>query len=145
MKKKPKIFGPIDRPIIIIGEKMGRQRSGEDQYALEGNRTGDFIHEAIEGIDNLILTNVVNYYYAGNFDHTKHVGEGITDLIELFETYHPRKVICLGNISWDYTNSIRWVIENDCIVTKFPHPSWINRFRSSNRSEYIKLLRHELN
>lgn len=143
MKKQPKIIKVSQRPVIIVGEKMGKQRAGQDTYSLEGNRTGDFVHEAIEGIDNIILTNVVNHYYPGNFNHDMYVGEGICDLIELFEEYNPKRIITLGNIAKDYVASIK-AVPHDCEVINLPHPSWVNRFKSSERFIYVKNMRHEV-
>lgn len=141
MKKLEKEFGPINRPIIIVGEKMGKQRLGESTYALEGNRTGDFVHEAIGKRTNIILTNIVNYYYEGNFDRSRYVREGLIDLIWLFGKTNPSKIICLGNIAFEYVSSIDQFIPDGMIeIVSFPHPSWINRFQSSNRHNYLKQL-----
>lgn len=137
VKKKPKYIGAISRPIIIVGEKMGQQRTGSDTYALEGNRTGDFVHEAIDDRENIVLTNIDNHFYPGIFDHkSPTLGIGIADLIELFEEVNPSKIITLGSIAKEYIASI----VTDCEVINLPHPSWINRFHSKNRSQYVKQL-----
>lgn len=142
MKKQPKFFLPLNRPVIVVGEKMGRQRAGEDRFALEGNGTGDFVHEAIGDKTNIILTNIVNYYYEGNFDHKKKdlICEGILDLIHLIEFYSPKKIICLGNIAADYMRSIKTTIP----IIEMRHPSWVNRFQRKHRDQYIKQLSNEL-
>lgn len=141
-KKQPKLFEPVDRPVIVIGEKMGKQREGEDIFALEGNGTGDFVHEAIGPKTNIILTNIVNYYYPGNFDHKKKdmITEGILDIIHLIEFYNPRKIICLGNIAADYVRSIKTTVP----VIELRHPSWVNRFHRRDRHLYVKQLSDEL-
>lgn len=144
MKKEPKFIDVTERPIIIVGEKMGKQRLGQNRYALEGNGTGDFVHEAIGDRQNIILTNIVNYFYPGDFKHTgPEIAEGISDLIHLIEEHQPSKIICLGNIAAMYTRSIR-IIPSDCVVVEMRHPSWVNRFKSKERHEYIKLLTYEL-
>lgn len=141
MKKQPKLINVSLEPIIIIGEKMGKQRKGKDKCALEGNRTGDFVHEAIGDKQNIILTNIVNYYYEGKFNPGKHVVEGLEDLQELINFYEPCKIICLGTISYGYMKALKI----KCPVVHLPHPSFINRFLSSQRQDYILKLRNELN
>lgn len=136
IKKIPKLIDVTERPVIIVGEKPGKTRV-PCQYALVGNRTGDFVAEAIEGLPNIILTNVVNILYEGNFNGLG-LREGLTDLHELINTYKPRKIICLGSVAKKYVKA-----PAGCMVSYMPHPSYINRFKSSERSHYIKHLRHE--
>jgi hypothetical protein len=142
-KKLEKFINVGIRPVIIVGEKMGRQRIGQDTYALEGNGTGDFVHEAIEDLDNIILTNVNNHYYKGDFDHN-HPGvrEGLSDLFELFLLYEPVKIICLGNIAYNYVAKVKK--PDDCPVISFRHPSWINRFKRKTRHLFLEELRNEI-
>lgn len=135
----PKFIGDTIFPILIVGEKPNTTRDGST-FALEGNRTGDFVHEAIGDRENIILTNVVNVLYAGEFRHDMYVGDGVIDLMELINTYYPRKIICLGEIAKKYIDSIKHGIT----TFYMPHPSWINRFRHSTRHEYIKILSDEL-
>lgn len=144
VKAVPKLIGVTERPILIVGEKLNTQRPGYI-YALEGNRTGDYVHEAIGDKTNIILSNVVNELYKGNFDH-KHpaVAQGILELIELIETHQPSKIICLGGIARDYVLSLKPIIPSDCKVVEQFHPSWVNRFKSKYRSQYIKQLSDEL-
>jgi hypothetical protein len=137
MKKQPKFIGVTVNPILIIGEKMGNQRKGQDKYALEGNRTGDFVHEAIGDRQNIILTNVVNYYH----DFNEHLAEGIRDLEHIIDTYRPSKIICLGGIALKYISKLNLEIP----VVHLFHPSFINRFLSSTRADHIQKLRNELN
>lgn len=144
MKKEPKFISVTSHPILVIGEKMGRQRAGQDRYALEGNGTGDFVHEAIGERGNIILTNIVNYYYEGNFDKKRHVEEGLQDIIQLVLRYKPRKIITLGGIARDYIANMQRYIFKDIRVVSLPHPSWVNRFKRRNRLTYIKQLSDEL-
>lgn len=136
---KPKYIGLIKNPIIIIGEKPNTTRDNST-FSLVGNRTGDFVAEAIGDRENIILTNVVNILYPGDFDRYKGVADGINDLIHMFEEHKPRKIICLGGIAKEYVDSIVY----DCPRVYLAHPSWINRFRSSLRHEYINILSNEL-
>lgn len=142
-KSIPKLIGVVDRPIIIVGEKPARQHLGkESPYSLEGNRTGEFVAEAISGYSNLILTNVVNVLYQGNFNHGgRYLQQGLFELSLLIKEHSPSKIICLGAISSHYVNHLNPVVPPDCEVISFPHPSWINRFRSKERSEYIHQLK----
>lgn len=136
----PKFIGVTKDPILIVGEKPGNTRNNI-HYSLQGNRTGDFVDEAIDGRTNIILANIVNLQYRGDFDHKIGVADGIIDLIEIIEVYKPRKIICLGNIAAKYIKSIK----SDIPVVELRHPSWINRFRHKLRSEYLKILSNELN
>lgn len=139
IKFKPKFIGLIENPIIIVGEKPGRTRDNST-YSLQGNKTGDFIDEAIGNKTNIILTNIVNHFYHGKFDD-QYVGEGVLDLMNLIETYTPRKIITLGEHAKKWTLSI---VDIKCPIISMSHPSWINRFQSKYRHEYIKFLANEL-
>lgn len=141
IKFRPKLLEVKDNPILIVGEKPGRTRDNST-YSLQGNRTGDFVNEAIGTRTNLILTNVVNVLYNGTFRHDIHVGDGLVELIALIEKFKPRKIICLGAVARDYVKSIKDL--NGTVVWEMPHPSYINRFLSSERSMYIKELSNEL-
>lgn len=143
-KFSPKIIGPIDRPTIIVGEKPGKQRvHQQSKHSLHGNRTGDFVHTAIEGLTNIILTNVTNSLYKGDFRKDETLQEGVQELEKLFKEYLPSKVICLGAHAAKYAASIsmrRHVLEKDCEVICLPHPSWVSRFHYKEKPEYIKKL-----
>lgn len=139
IKFTPKIIGDLNNPVIIVGEKPNTTRDGSTQ-SLVGNRTGDFVAEAIGDRTNIILTNVVNLFYKGDFDHTIGVADGVLELIQLIEEHNPRKIICLGNIVRKYVDSI----VSDCPKVYLRHPQWINRFRFKERSVYIKILQDEL-
>lgn len=138
-KFSPKHIGITQNPIIIVGEKPGTTRDNST-LALSGNRTGDFVHEAIGDRQNIILTNIVNEYYSGSFDHSRGLADGILELIELIETYKPSGIITLGQISHEYTMSI----VHPYPVWNMPHPSYINRFYHSLRGDYIKRLQNEI-
>lgn len=144
-KKQPKYIKVGINPVIIVGEKMGKQRIGQDKYALEGNRTGDFVHEAIDNQENIILTNIVNYYYPGNFNpNLNHMDECLKELDELIILMQPSIIIALGGIAKHYLIKLGYRKR----IIEFPHPSWINRFMSSKRNKYIELLNktiHEFN
>lgn len=140
MKYTPKIIGPIDHPTIIVGERPGKTRDGST-FALQGNRTGDFVHEAVGDKTNIILTNLYNVLHEGNFD-IKYVADGVLDLIELIEIYDPSLIVTLGNPARDYVQSISII---KCPIFSMQHPSWINRFQSSYRQDYINQLKHALN
>lgn len=147
-KKIPKLIGPIDHPVLIVGEKIGRQRNDctEKQYALVGNRTGDFVTEAIGDKTNIILTNLINHNLEGDIRKVdkKIINEGMIDLTLLIFTWYPRKIITLGNFVQDHLYKIIPVNDLQFKVIAFPHPSWINRFRSSQRSEYINQLKNHI-
>lgn len=136
---KPKFIGPLSNPTLIVGEKPNTTRDGST-VSLVGNRTGDFVAEAIEDRTNIILTNVVNILYSGKFDRTFGVADGVLELVQLIEDYKPRKIICLGGIAEEFVNSI----VSDCPKICLRHPSWINRFRNKERLDYIKILQNEL-
>lgn len=143
-KVKPYYSGVSERPLIIVGEKINKQRPDHwgYGYALLGNKTGDFIEEAIFGYSNLILTNVVNRYYPGDFDPKKFIAEGLTDLIHMIEHENPSRIIALGGIAQKYVHSM--VVPDDCDIVDFPHPAWINRFKSGYRHEYINQLQKHI-
>lgn len=136
---KPKFIGVIDHPIIIVGERPGKTRDGSI-FALQGNKTGDYVHEAIGDRQNLILTNLYNVLHEGDFDISK-VADGILNLIELIEIYDPSLIVTLGNPARDYVQSISIV---ECPIISLPHPSWVNRFKNSYRHEYINQLSYAL-
>ena len=133
-------IGVTKYPIIIVGEKPNKTRDGST-LSLTGNRTGDFVHEAIGPRENIILTNVVNELYPGEFDKNKGIAEGILNLISLIELHRPRKIICLGEIASTYIRSIS-IITGEIVDLK--HPSWVNRFKHGERADYIKFLQDEL-
>ena len=137
-KKIPKLIGVTNRPTIIVGEKPNKTRM-PTIHALIGNLTGDFVEEAIEGKTNLILTNVVNVLYHGRFDNT-YLGDGLLELLHLFETHQPKQVICLGGIAQKWVASI-WR-PSDCALVNLPHPSWVNRFRNKDRIDYVQALKN---
>jgi uracil-DNA glycosylase len=138
-KYLPKFIEVSDNPIIIVGERPGLTRDGS-QFALYGNRTGDFVHEAIDDKKNLILTNLYNVLHEGDFD-LRHVADGVLDLIELIEIYEPSLIVTLGKPAETYVQSISII---KCPIYSMPHPSWINRFKSKYRQDYINQLKHEL-
>lgn len=139
IKFTPKYIGVTQHPIIIVGEKPNKTRDNST-FSLQGNRTGDFVSEAIGDRTNIILTNVVNLLYSGKFDRKTGLADGILELIEMIEKHQPRKIICLGAIAAEYINSIKINIR----LIKLPHPSFINRFLSSERDFYVKLLSDEI-
>lgn len=141
IKFEPKLIKLCNRPRIIVGEKPNKTRDNS-KFSLVGNRTGDFVAEVIGERENIILTNVVNYLYEGKFDRKRHLDEGICDLIELIETYNPIKIITLGGIADEFASSL--TKPDDCGFFRMPHPSYINRFLSSLRGDYIKMLQDEL-
>lgn len=146
-KKIPKIIGPIHHPILIVGEKIGKQRIDctERQYALVGNRTGDFVAEAIGSSTNIILTNLINHNIDGDFLKvvTKDmIQEGLLDLWMLIRFHEPCKIILLGGIAQRYARKIDGIM--DYKLVDLPHPSWINRFHSKDRHFYIEILKQHL-
>lgn len=141
IKKIPKFIFVTNNPVLIVGERMGKQRVGEDKFALEGNRTGDFVHEAIGDQENIILTNIHNYLYPGKFtDKFIHHTECMYDLKEIILCNEPCKIICLGAVAAKY---VKFLLPKSIVVV-MPHPSYINRFQSSLRPSYIKWLSNEI-
>ncbi len=136
-KFEPKFIEVSSNPVIIVGERPNTTRDGS-RFALQGNRTGDYVTEAILGFSNIILTNVTNYLYPGDFRKDTTLGDGVLELMQLVETYQPSKIICLGGIAYEYAP------RGNHKIIKLLHPSWVNRFMSSEREHYIKQFRDEL-
>lgn len=123
---------------MIVGQNPGRQREGQQNcQVFHGNRTGDLVEEAIEGLTNIILTNACNYQlpHEQGMDY-----EGWAELRYLIQKHEPRKVICLGEVAYNVV--LRQRIKGLKIV-KMVHPSWVNRFNHGDRKPFIKQLRRE--
>lgn len=129
-----------ERPVIIVGERPGRQRKKDrNQQCFHGNRTGDFVESVIDGKINIILTNVQQEYYSGSLRLTgiEHVN-GFYALNSLIRKMNPRHIICLGKYAHE---SVMCIIHlpQDCKVTSLPHPSWTLRFNKSKKLYYEAL------
>lgn len=124
-----------ENPVFIVGINPGRQRKSQQTYRVwEGNRSGDLVMEAIDGYDNLFLTNVCNYQDA-ELNEEKYE-EGLEDLLKNIIELKPKRIICLGAMPH---LAVR-ILSPPCEVVKLMHPSFIVRF-NKDRKAYIKKLR----
>lgn len=106
---------------MVVGQNPGRQRVNDRTYEVfHGNRTGDLVERAIDGLENIILTNVVNFQDYSS----QQLQEGIDDLKELVLTYKPKKIICLGGLAKFTVQHINCDSEKIYIA----HPSFVLRF-----------------
>lgn len=126
-------------PIMIIGMCPGRVRKGEDLIVFHGNRTGDFIEEIIKPYDNLVLTNIFNYYVDGK-PSEEIIENGKKQLAADIEHYKPMLIICLGHFAFNNLPELK----THTVITKVTHPSWFLRF-NKNKEEYKKMFRELLN
>lgn len=123
-KVRPRLVNVSKHPIMIVGQNPGHFRDGSTTgVAWDGNRSARLLDNVIEGIDNLVLTNVCNHPIMSE----ENMVEGVNELRDDIIKYKPRKLICLGDIS------NKWVrmLFGDSKVLKiynFQHPSYIARF-----------------
>lgn len=139
---KDRYIEVTERPVIIVGERPGRQRPKDsNQECFHGNRTGDFVESVIDGMKNIILTNTQQEYYSGSLrlTGTEHVN-GITALTALIRKVNPKRVICLGKYAHESVMNIVH-FRQDCEVTSLPHPSWTLRF-NKDKKVYYEALQH---
>lgn len=138
MKYSNRLINVGENPIIIVGQNPGRQRGGViDPTCWKNNRSADLLLEAIDGVDNIILTNICQYR-----DMTKdRIQEGVDDLKTLIDEVKPSKIIFIGELA--YQKGINLCFKYYVPSKSFYHPSYINRF-GKDREEYKRNLRKEL-
>jgi len=133
---EPKNIGDLKNPVFIVGLGPGLQRKGEKTHlAWEGNRSADLVQEAIKGLDNIYLTNVMNYYVKGEIT-AEIISKGVDKLRRDINKLKPSKIICMGDFAF---NHIR-IINPPGEVIKFKHPSYLIRFQKP-KDPYIKELK----
>lgn len=132
----PKTVGDLKNPVFIVGLGPGLQRKGSKTHlAWEGNRSGDLVQEAIKGLSNIYLTNVMNYYVKGEISADV-ISKGVEQLRKDIEKYKPAKIICMGDFAFNHVR----IINPSGEVIKFKHPSYLIRFQKPKKL-YIKELK----
>ena len=133
---KNRYIGVTHLPIIIVGECPGRQRKKDTvDYCFHGNRTGDFIESVIEGKTNIILTN------ANQFPKKQDDIRGFLDLDLVIDSYHPVKIICLGQKAKRAMEHIGNIWGSEIVY--LDHPSYRLRF-NKDIEDYKQQLLNEL-
>lgn len=135
IKFQPSLKAVGKRPILIVGERPGKQRLGTaEQKAFHGNKSGDFIEEIIKDYGNIVITNAINFQETEFESLNDLILDGAYDLRQLIKKYEPKRIIALGkrarltidNITDNGNSSI---LADDCFVFYLPHPSFVLRFR----------------
>jgi len=125
MKHKDYLINVGKNPTFIVGQNPGNRRRSSDPdlegVCWNGNRSADFIHECIEGIDNIVLTNICQYKDMN--DETMY--EGCIDMQQKLDKLKPSSIICLGNISYEEMQTMH----TDAKIYKIDHPSYALRFQ----------------
>lgn len=143
VKAKPRFINVSEFPVLIVGQNIGHNRDGTHTgTAWEKNRSAKLLNEAIKGYDNLILTNICNYTVVNH----EHLIEGYEDLRDLTKKYTPKKIICLGDYSFQHMKilmTMKFVRAGKAqlvAVYKRHHPSYITRF-NKDKKEWIEDIR----
>jgi uracil-DNA glycosylase len=144
-KMKPRFIDVTANPIMIVGERPGKQRKkSKVDYVFHGNRTGDFIEKAISGHTNLILTNGINLYSKADITNDRlYQHKGQKELMKLINDYNPKKIICLGNFAELQIYKIYGAAKLPFELIKLAHPSYVLRF-NIEVAEYAKKLKKAL-
>jgi uracil-DNA glycosylase len=137
---KPLEIGPLHRPVMIVGQAVGRQTKGrESDYMWQGSKTADFMMRILDGRQNIVLTNALDRYNPSSKTISKkELHHARSRLVKEIIRYHPSMIAVLGN---DAYWSIYYLSEMlEIAVYRFYHPSFIMRF-NLNRKIYMKTLR----
>lgn len=136
LKFKPKFIKVKKKPVLIVGQNPGRQRSGDTGVVWEGNRSAFLLEEALEDRKNIILTNVCNYQQVT----PSRLKRGVSDVVDMVRDYRPRMVLCLGKLS--YNESRQALNKSEMYNIQYlPHPSFVLRFYNDQVDEWIQELR----
>lgn len=121
--------------VFLVGMCPGRQRiSARNFLALQGNKTGDLVSEAIQGIPNIYLTNIFNVLTK---NPTKEmIARGLFKLKEDIADLEPVKIVLLGR--WTEEQFLKLELDKPYIALE--HPSFILRF-NKDKAEYLMRLR----
>ena len=138
IKFKTRKQGTMYYPTFIIGINPGRPSKTQRSFLTwTGPRGASLVQKALDGLPNLYFTNVFNWYVHPKHDVKKLIQQGIEELKQDIERYHPVKMVCLGNFVYN-------VIDDLCLhettVIKLPHPSYVFRFKKNHR-QYTQRLR----
>jgi uracil-DNA glycosylase family 4 len=132
---------------MIVGMCPGRQRHGDNnRKVFHGNRTGDLVEKAIEGLHGIYLTNIFNTYCPGEDmkDIADVVEKGIQDLRKEILLIEPKKIVCLGDFA---AKGVMKALNNlgkpNPIVRCLPHPSYVIRFNKGTE-DLVKKIRAEV-
>ena len=142
VKHKIREINPKIGCTIIIGQNPGKATKNQTEFVCwMGNRAAKLVNRAIEGLDNIILTNVCNYTTITE----EGFKEGMEDILKLVDKYRPSKVICLGEYSYYEVSKFLMAydlrLNYDISIYKVHHPSYVFRFSVINQDDYIKELR----
>lgn len=141
MKFETQFIQVGERPTFIVGQNPGRQRRKTllPGFAWDGNPSADLLLEAIEGLENLVLTNVWQYHWEDSTEEL--IYEGTNDLQHMMRVLEPGKVIALGQLAYEACCAI--YLSHTPPIARLEHPSYICRFKR-DRADWIHRLRREI-
>lgn len=123
--------------VMIVGQNPGNQRPGQrTNIVWEGNKSADLLLKAIDGIDNLFITNICNYQ--DPLDRSR-ISEGLDDLRKAVEVYQPERIVCIGARAHLAVMATVPQIH----IRKLTHPSYVIRF-GKDQQRWIDRLRRAI-
>jgi len=144
-KLKIQLLNVAEHPTLIVGQNPGHNRDGTHTGTVwEKNRSARLLHEAIDGRDNIILTNICNYTEIT----PERLSEGMFDISKLIRKYKPENIICLGEYAFRHIEAMcagRMIRPSgySIAIYKLHHPSYIARF-NKDKDEWINKVREIL-
>lgn len=144
VKYETREIGVIKNPVFVVGQCPGKiyrkalVKNKDKKIVFYGNRTGDLVEEMIVGVDNLFLTNVLNYYVKGKITADQ-VKLGLQELKNDVKRLQPRKIVCLGKFAALHVHSFDFNVP----VIELRHPSYVIRF-NEDRVKYTELFKESL-
>lgn len=111
--------------IMIVGEKPGRQLKGKKMMICwQGSRSSALVEDAVKGMENLYLTNVVLQQKL-----TKDaVMSGTRKLARDIARLEPRRIIFLGLFSLKHGRRAMEKAQHECRIAYLQHPSYVLRW-----------------
>ena len=131
-------IGDPNESIFIVGQSPSHGARPDAKYAWDsGTPSSDLVWEAIEGFENLYLTNVVPYQQLD--DETLKIG--LEELWADIVLFWPKAIFCLGNFAYRKVNEVmKDIVNEDINIVKLKHPSFVVRF-GLNKEAYKKQFR----
>jgi hypothetical protein len=127
--------------VMVVGMSPGRQRHKEKtQVAWEGNQSADIMLSAIAGMENIYLTNAINFYKVGEITK-EDIADGIENLKKEIFDQKPVKIIAVGGFARRCLKKVEDEGKMKLpMILEVKHPSFILRFKH-DKQHWKKMMR----
>jgi uracil-DNA glycosylase len=132
------IYEPIkigNPKVFIVGMSPNTQRKTQKTRKVwEGNRSGDLMQKAIQGLTDLYLTNISNVYSTEELT-PEMIASGLDNLANDIIKYEPVKILLFGEFAQKKFKKFFKTREeiNNAEVISLLHPSYIVRFNKDQK------------